>query len=365
MSSTSFINYVKAGYPVLWVKSYEEFRVLSEYVYQLSQINVKEGDTPYKTFTWDLADGIHPVHMEDKAIITEPTEVLNSDSSEVKAKKTAMSQTKEDAMAPLEWLDSQTIVNEKGETVPEENIVLFLKDYHPFLKPEYKDSVLINRKIRNLIGKFKSLGKVLIILSPEVKIPTELDKEISVIDYKLPTREELKLVLKEVCETFGIKYPTDSEEVLNAALGMTSFEAENAFCVSLVEKRTFDSLLIRREKSSIVKKTGLLEVVESDYTMNDIGGLENLKGWLDARKNNFLDKAVQFGLKSPKGLLMVGVPGSGKSLSAKAVASSWKRPLLRLDMGNVFGSYVGESEGNMNRVLDIAEAVSPCILWIK
>jgi SpoVK/Ycf46/Vps4 family AAA+-type ATPase len=108
-----------------------------------------------------------------------------------------------------------------------------------------------------------------------------------------------------------------------------------------------------------------LEVIESNYTMDDIGGLENLKAWLTARKDCFTQEAKAFGIKPPKGLLMVGVPGSGKSLSAKAVAGLWGRPLIRLDMGRIFGSYVGESESNMRKCLDICEAVSPAVVWIK
>jgi len=113
-----------------------------------------------------------------------------------------------------------------------------------------------------------------------------------------------------------------------------------------------------------VKKTNLLEVVNSKFTLDDIGGLENLKEWLAIRKNCFSSDAKKFGIKPPKGLLLTGVPGSGKSLSVKAVASIWNRPLLRFDMGRIMGGIVGESEANMRKCLGIAKAVSPCVLWI-
>lgn len=329
----SFLNYVMAGYPFLWVQSHEESRVLSEFV--ASMAKAKEA---YKTFAWDVAEGVRQIAIKDGILGTEKS----------------VEKTENDPMAPLLWLDENA----------EDNTILFLKDYHPFLEKSFDGSVLLTRKIRNLIAKFKSQGKVLVILSPGINIPMELDKEITVMNFRLPEKKDLRIVLKSVCESGKAKYPSDDEAVLNAALGMTSFEAENALSVSLIESRKFDSNVVRREKASIVKKGKVLEVVDSTYTLEDIGGLENLKTWLKARKDCFTPKAIEFGLKSPKGLLLIGVPGCGKSLSAKAVASAWERPLLRLDMGKVFGSYVGESEDNMRRCLDIAEAVAPCILWI-
>jgi SpoVK/Ycf46/Vps4 family AAA+-type ATPase len=240
-----------------------------------------------------------------------------------------------------------------------------LKDYHPFLKKEFQDSTLITRKIRNLVTKFKAQGKVLVILSPTVEVPLELDKEMTVIEYKLPEAKDLRIVLKSVCAAVGAPYPKEDTLIIDSALGMTSTEAENAFSVSLIEANKFDDVLIRKEKAQIVKKTGILEVIDSNLTLEDIGGLENLKEWLTARQKCFSPEAKTFGVTPPKGLLLVGVPGCGKSLTAKVVATAWGRPLLRLDMGSVFGSYVGESEHNMKKVLDMAEAVAPCVLWIR
>jgi SpoVK/Ycf46/Vps4 family AAA+-type ATPase len=212
---------------------------------------------------------------------------------------------------------------------------------------------------------------VLAIISPSVEIPHEIEKDTTVIHFKLPDINELRVVLNSVCEAASenheeakMIYPKDDELVLKSALGMTSFEAENAFSVSMVEKKCFDPSVIQREKASIVKKTGLLEVVDTPYSLDDIGGLENLKRWLKNREGCFSENASKYGITPPKGLLLVGVPGTGKSLSAKAVARAWSRPLLRLDVGKVFGSYVGESESNLRRCLAIAEACSPVVLFI-
>jgi hypothetical protein len=244
-----FLNYVLAGYPFLWVKSHEEYRVLVNYIAQLSKASAK-----YHTYTWDVADGIRKVGMKDGIVASSEPE-----------KDTAMDPSK-----PLIWLDEH-----KDH---KENVILFLKDYHIFLQKEFQDSTFLCRKIRNLVTKFKALSKVLVIISPTVHIPAELEKEVTVIDFKLPTRDELRTVLKGVCESGdGAPYPKDEDSVLDAAMGMTAVEAENAFSVTLVESKKFNSAVIRREKSLVVKKENLLEVVESTNTLDDIGGLENLK----------------------------------------------------------------------------------------
>jgi SpoVK/Ycf46/Vps4 family AAA+-type ATPase len=333
-----FTNYIKAGYSLMWVKTHEEIRVLTQYAADTKKLKVPDDEKGYKAFTWDVADGVHSIGIKDGLL----------------ASGNAEEGTANDPLAPLIWLDEKA----------EDNTVLFLKDYRPFLQEKYQDSNLIIRKIRNLINKFKSQGKVLVILSPDVQIPMELDKEINVIHFKLPGRDELKIVLKASCEAAGAPYPANDEELINAALGMTTMEADNAFSISLVEAKKYDPKIVRREKSAIVKKTGLLEVIETPFTMEDIGGLENLKDWLNGRKTCFTIKAREFGITSPKGIVLAGVPGTGKSLSAKAVAGLWGRPLLRFDMGRIMGGIVGESESNMRKCLEIASAVAPCVLWI-
>jgi SpoVK/Ycf46/Vps4 family AAA+-type ATPase len=323
----------------MWVKTHEEVRVLTQYTSDVSKLKVSDGEKPYKVYTWDVADGVRSVGIKEGALASGNVE-----------ENTAL-----DPLAPLVWLDEKA----------EDNTVLFLKDYRPFVQEKFQDSNILIRKIRNLVNKFKSVGKVMIILSPDVQIPAELDKEINVIHFKLPGRDELKIVLKASCEASGAPYPTNDEELINAALGMTTMEADNAFSISLVEAKKYDPKVVRREKSMIVKKTGLLEVIETPFTMDDIGGLENLKDWLNGRKNCFTLKAREFGITSPKGIVLAGVPGTGKSLSAKAVASLWGRPLLRFDMGRIMGGIVGESESNMRKCLEIASAVAPCVLWIR
>ncbi|MFC1705214.1 AAA family ATPase, partial [Planctomycetota bacterium] len=154
------------------------------------------------------------------------------------------------------------------------------------------------------------------------------------------------------------------DKIAEAALGLTAVEAENVFAKSIVQFKRFDLDVIHKEKEQIIRKSGILEFLRPPETVSGIGGLNLLKSWLSKRGSAFTKKAREFGLPEPKGILLLGVPGCGKSLTAKAVGNLWKLPLLRLDMGRVFGSLVGSSEENIRRAIRTAESVAPCILWL-
>jgi len=203
-------------------------------------------------------------------------------------------------------------------------------------------------------------------LGCRLKLPAELDHEVTRIDFALPGAEQLGDVLSGIISSAKLQAPDDelSEAVLNAALGLTTIEAENAFALSVVESGGLDPAIISREKARALKRNGLVEVIETKPSLDAIGGLENLKRWLEIRKLAFSTEAKGFGLPAPKGLLIVGIPGTGKSLTAKATATAFGIPLLRLDMGKVFGGIVGQSEGNLRLVIQTAEAIAPCVLWI-
>src|SRR5437588_329191 len=158
--------------------------------------------------------------------------------------------------------------------------------------------------------------------------------------------------------------PTFMERVVEAALGLTLVEAENVFAKSAVRTHTFDMETILEEKKQIIRKSGLLEYYEHREEFSDVGGMETLKDWLVKRRNAFSSRARDFGLPLPKGILLIGVPGTGKSLTAKAVGALWQMPLLRLDVGKIFAGLVGSSEENIRSVIKTAEAIAPAILWI-
>ncbi|ADU26513.1 AAA family ATPase [Ethanoligenens harbinense] len=213
------------------------------------------------------------------------------------------------------------------------------------------------------------------LISPALDIPIELQKEITILDLPLPELEETRQIIKNFADSYvgkqGVTVHNDADTIdglSQAGVGLTQTEIENTLAKSLVQDHSLDSDDINRilqEKKQIIRKTGILEYVDtSHFDMTKVGGLQNLKNWLERRKTAFTQEARDFGLEYPKGVLLVGIPGCGKSLSAKCVASAWKMPLLKLDMGKIFAGIVGSSEANMRSALQLSEAIAPSILWI-
>ncbi len=253
------------------------------------------------------------------------------------------------------------------EKLTEPSLVV-LKDFHPYLG----DPAVI-RGLRELAHSLKTTYTTVILLSPVLQIPTELEKELTVLDVPLPTHDELYGLLKEIAEvvvkgnraTVTLRRE-DADAIAKAAQGLTLSEAENAFAKAIAADSRLakeDIGLILDEKRQVIRKSGLLEYYPTEERFANVGGLESLKTWLSRRGTAFSEPARRFGLPEPKGLLLLGVQGCGKSLTAKAIASSWKMPLLRLDMGRIFSGLVGSSEENLRRAIRVAESVAPAVLW--
>jgi SpoVK/Ycf46/Vps4 family AAA+-type ATPase len=241
--------------------------------------------------------------------------------------------------------------------------VVLLRDLQ--LQLEQGDPLLV-RRAKDILRLAKANGHTLILLGCRLKLPPELDHEITHVDFSLPDTLQLGAVLDGILESNRLKSPDDAirESALQSALGLTTTEAENAFALSIVETGGIDHHVIAREKARTLKRNGLVEVIEAKPGLADIGGLDQLKEWLERRAGAFSTSAKAYGLPAPKGLLIVGIPGTGKSLTAKATASAFGLPLLRLDMGRVFAGIVGHSEANLRSVIQTAEAIAPCVLWI-
>jgi SpoVK/Ycf46/Vps4 family AAA+-type ATPase len=252
--------------------------------------------------------------------------------------------------------------------------VFILLDYHFFQDERSPTSALTVRQMRDVVPQFKASRKTLVLVSPVLKIPPELEKEVTVVDLDLPKEEELLSLLEETVDQVRDNprvqvnlEPGDREKVVKALQGLTRAEAENALAKVVVETSRLDPEdvdLLLAEKEQIIRKSGTLEFYATPEKFGSIGGLDQLKRWLRQRGRAFSEAARAFGLPNPRGLLLVGVPGCGKSLSAKAVAAEWKMPLLRFDLGKVFGGLVGQSEENIRRALKMAEGVAPCLLWV-
>lgn len=255
----------------------------------------------------------------------------------------------------------------------DEDAVFIFKDLHVYFGFQGRPvAVDLIRKMRDIISVLHESvrRKNVVLVSPQLIIPEDMQKEISVFEFPLPSVDEiiqtLDRIIDENCLEVNLDYE-EKEKLAKSALGLTLQEAENAFARAIVQNRGLDNNAIKvifDEKNQVIKKTGILEFVKSNLNIDDIGGLENLKSWLIKRNGSWLDAARKYNIPAPKGVLITGIPGCGKSLTAKAMSEIWQLPLLKLDMGKIFSGIVGSSEENMRRAIATAEAVAPSILWI-
>ncbi|MBI2299756.1 MAG: AAA family ATPase [Armatimonadetes bacterium] len=350
---------IRARYPILYIVSWEEPRVMRT----LRQIATQHNkDLLCWTITdgWTGSDGKTPIRMPDPL-------GAGRRSSTAPPRRTRSSTVEIDQA--LEALD---LVEHWGEgaSANRRGALFVLKDFDP-----YVTAPSVERRLRDLAQMLPySSYKTILIVSPSLKVAPHLDKDITVVDYELPGKDDIEGILDRIIKTVTRDdaslvelTPEDKEALVNAALGLTSAEAENVFAKALVmdgRLGRMDVSVVLSEKKQVVRKSGTLEYYESDQHFADIGGLSALKDWLRKRRSSFTAKARDFGLPEPRGCLLIGVQGCGKSLAAKAVGALWNVPLLRFDVGSVFGRYVGESESNMRQAIAVAEAVAPCVLWI-
>ena len=315
------VNYIRAGYPGLLIVSHEEARVEAE-------IKAVAERLKYRLFAWSVTAGL--VSTED-----------------------GQTHGAQDPMEAIQAISG----------LPE-NCIVLLRDFHVFLSGD--PNPILCRALKDELAAAKTKGKTLVIVGCRKVLPHELAREITVIEFGLPDKAQLGTVLDSIADSAKLQKPAGDERelMLDAATGLTTTEAENAFALSVVECGKIHPAVVSREKAQTVKKNGLLEVVEVKDTLSNIGGLDLLKTWLLRRKDAFGKKAMEYRLPCPKGLLIIGIPGTGKSLTAKATASVFGRPLLKLDAGRLYGGLVGESEANIRSVIQTAEAISPCILWV-
>lgn len=252
----------------------------------------------------------------------------------------------------------------------DDGTVFVFLDIHQFTQ-----SPTIVRLLRDCAHKLRGRGNTLILLSPRLAVPADVEKEIAVADFPLPSPDEIAQLIDKSYRDFRqnpneLKDEFTDElraEVIRACSGLTEDEVDDALAKAVIEcggltPEVIDSL--NRTKREAVRRTQCLEAIDASENMNSVGGLDVLKDWVRKRQKTFTPEARTYGIEYPKGLLTLGVPGGGKGLSAKAVANQWRLPLLRMDMGAVFGGIVGESENNLRSALKIAEAMAPVVLWI-
>ena len=241
-----------------------------------------------------------------------------------------------------------------------------LKDFHT----QWKDAKCC-RQLKSVAQQLVYSKKNIIVTTHSAQeIPEELSDIVEIVSFPLPEKDDLRKSLAEILKTEGVQNNLSEEEehqLLEAAKGLTYFQAQRAFAKAIVQDGSLshvDINYIIKEKRAIIRESDALEFYPVHETPSNVGGLGALKAWFTMRKEAFSQRAKEFGLPSPKGIALIGIPGTGKSLSAKMVGNLWGLPLVRLDVGALFGSYVGQSELRTREALQLAEAISPCVLWI-
>ena len=336
------INLFKARFSFIYIQTWEELRVL-ELINKIAN-NTKVIKTKRDVFVWSATEGLNKISSKGQ-------EKVNINSAE----------------NPSEIL---TYIDNYNKPA-----IMILKDIHPYLGVHGRNADYnFIRKIRDVAGSLKNaeVSKNVVIIAPILVLPLELQKDITVVDFDLPTLDEIKSLLNEMIEknsALSVDLKEEEKEILcKGAQGLTLQEAENAFARAMATKgqlTTKELDIILEEKCQVIKKTGILEFINSTVNIDDVGGLENMKRWLIKRNNSWLGTAQKdYNLPAPKGILITGVPGCGKSMTAKAMSALWQLPLLRLDVGKIFSGLVGSSEENMRKAIQTAEAVAPSILWI-
>ena len=337
---------IRSKRTILYLVSQEENRVITA----LEQICSK-AEPSWDLIKWDIVNGIY---SEDPEFLPAKESEKSLDQEEV-----------------LSWFEKLIVPRNKYA-------ILVLKDFNKYFgNGNYRGQLenKIIRHIKNLSHLFTSQNKTIIIISNSYEAPQDLEKNMAVLDWPLPEKKDIENKIKDLLKKaanrkdLALKFKTEySEEefdiIINAFRGLTLNECEQVCTYCMIKHSSLMPEIISNQKKDIIRKSGLLEWTNSDVDMHKIGGLDGLKEWLNKRKDAFSQDAIDYGLPAnPKGILLVGIQGAGKSLFAKGVASYWNFPLIRLDMGKIFSGVVGSSEQNMRQVFKIVESVAPCILW--
>jgi SpoVK/Ycf46/Vps4 family AAA+-type ATPase len=315
--------FLKARYPIIYINTVEEDRV--EYVLRK---NVKT-NLNRSIYSWDFVDGY-----------------TNNPNNEGFARRNPLQ-----ALELVERLNAETPA------------IFLLKDFNRFLT-----DLSISRKLRNISRILKLQPKTIIIIGSDLTIPKELQDLITILQFQLPLEEEISQELNRLISSLNIQVDSQLfENLTRACQGLSLERIRRVLSKIIATYKTIDEnsiSVLLSEKKQIIRQTEILEYSSVSEKIDKLGGLDNLKDWLKKRKTAFSIQASNYGLPTPRGLLLIGIQGTGKSLTAKAIANDWQLPLLKLDVGKLFGGIVGESESRLRQMINVAETISPCILWI-
>jgi len=344
--TTELIALLRSRTSLIYLTCNEERRMLTYF----EHLSASRG---YTTSVWDCYRGLYDLISDEQAVSTV---------SDIKEPEVILDKIIEVAMLSKESAKSMKADGVSG-------IIYILLDFHRFIEDA---DAGIERRLKT-ISQLPSVVSV-IVTGPNYVSTPSLENEFSLIDFPYPNNEEISIELDTIVQRVSIKQgkmpylkkklEENRSEIIQSVSGLTCKDAQKAFCKSLVNYSDFDIPYILKEKQQIIRKHGVLEFFEPKVTMDDIGGLGEMVNWLKLRKNDFTQDARDFNIPTPKGLLVLGFPGVGKSLTAKATSSLFGLPLLRLDFGKLFSSFVGSSEETTRIAIKLAEQVSPSILWI-
>ncbi len=327
--ATEIDELIRARYTMLYVVTWEEHRARK----LIGSVADKQQKPVYQ---WSITNGLYTANIDNAP--------MSVDSN---------------PRQPLEVL--QKIQTDENEAI------YILHDFYRFW--EEPD---VGRKLLDLSRSLKSSRKTVIIMGPVLNLPEELEKSVTIVDLPLPDYNAIDHLLTnkiiKSARNFTVNLnPEEKDKLIKAAIGLTYDEAENAFARAIIDDGTLngdDINIVLEEKVQIIRKSGVLEYCPVDESISTVGGMDILKEWLNKRERAFGENARRYGLPQPRGILLMGVQGCGKSLLAKTIATSWSLPLLRLDMSRIFQEYIGSSEQNMRKAMKIAESIAPVVLWI-
>nr|YP_009295851.1 hypothetical protein Schim_105 [Schimmelmannia schousboei]AOM64786.1 hypothetical protein Schim_105 [Schimmelmannia schousboei] len=293
--------------------------------YTISQITQR--DCQYSIYSWDFIDGYYNNPNYVKQAIRNP-------------------------LGALEFIDNLESKTPK---------IFFLKDFHVFI-----NDISIIRKLKNLYRSLKKSNSHIVICASEIQIPILLRENITLLEFPLPNYQEIKAELKRLFSVLQMNSDLFLEDLVIAYKGFSIERIRRSIAKVILSDRSLDDIIniISEEKKQLIQQTDILEFYNSTNKLEDIGGLVNLKDWLTKRTDSFSKQAQNYGIPSPRGVLLVGIQGTGKSLSAKAISQHWGIPLLKLDVGKIFAGIVGQSEERMRSMIKLSEQSAPCILWI-
>lgn len=340
MKDNKLKTYLRSGFGALYALTHEEDRITEDIKKTCKAIG-------FSVYTWTPTLGI--TTPDDQVIEkwgSPPNEKKTSDPAVALAVFMATKQGKKDE------LEGAVIKNKS---------VLILKDFHLYLK---KGEPVLTRLIKDAITVGRQTARSLMVMGCQLTLPPELEKEFTVVEFPLPSREDLREIAMVLAKSKGIELNGETEAILEAGSGLTINEFADAAAASLTEHDAILPNVVASIKAATIKKGGILEVVESKVTLDDIGGLDLLKADLHSKRNAFTKAAKDYGLPSPRALLCCGNPGTGKSLTAASAGSIFGIPLLRLEAGRLFGSLVGQSEENWRTAFATAKAIAPVVVHI-